>query len=297
MRGVPVDSREPKSVCMPDCLEVAPRYRSLLSSQGLRTLDDFFVHELGERLDKPGLELWRQRWRLRLQDSEVGARTFYLKRFVRPPLRRQWGRWLGGAWSSSTAGLEWNNSISLAASGVRAAEAAAYGQTMCGPLEVRSFVILSEAAGESLECWVPRNLPPVSRETNWRVRRARLDALARFVAKFHAEGFAHRDLYLCHVFYDAGCEKQTAVGQFCLIDLQRVFRPRWRPRRWIVKDLAALNFSTPTDRVGLWERLRFLCRYVRSCDKFGSARGLVRSVAAKTNRIAQRYKRLAGSGR
>ena len=85
--------------------------------------------------------------------------------------------------------------------------------------------------------------------------------LARLVADFHRAGFVHRDLYLSHIFI---CNTGKPTDEtFCLIDLQRVFRPKFRRRRWMVKDLAALNFSTPEELVGRWERLRFLCRYVQ----------------------------------
>ena len=309
---------------MSEILQVAALYRSQLGSQGLRTLADFFAYNQGDRLDKPGLETWRQRWRITVPavpggddaDTDTNAgrpkmSTFYLKRFSRPPLRRQWQRWLSGSWWTSTAGVEWANAVDLAAAGVRAVQPVAFGEEMVGPWERRSFILLGQAPGESLEQWVPRHLPAVSTEPG-RVsierdgvsaerdgfnRRHRLDALARFIGKFHAAGFVHRDLYLCHIFYmERLSADSSSRHEFCLIDLQRVFRPRWwRMQRWVVKDLAALAYSTPTDRVGLWERLRFLCRYVQVCSgRFGSARQLAALVHAKTASIArQRQRRLA----
>ncbi len=65
-----------------------------------------------------------------------------------------------------------------------------------------------------------------------------------------------------------------------------MFRPRWRRTRWIVKDLAALNFSAPARFVSLTDRVRFLRAYL-SCEKL-DARGkaLARRVGAKTRRMA-----------
>ena len=102
----------------------------------------------------------------------------------------------------------------------------------------------------------------------------------------------HRDLYLSHIFiHDAESDVPAVVGGggavFTLIDLQRVFRPIWRRLRWVVKDLASLNYSTPAERVGRFERLRFLCRYARVCGHFGSARRLAPLIEAKTIRIAR----------
>lgn len=277
---------------MPEPLQVSQSAATLLESAGLESLEDLFAWSEGERLDKPGLEEWRQRWRIRLTDGQGQRRTLFLKRFDRPPLRRQWERWRLAP-ALSTAGIEWRNASELARAGVRAAEAAAFGERMIGPIESRSAILLGAAPGESLEKWVPAYLPPAGQDPDPAKRRRLIDGLARFVARLHATGFVHRDLYLCHIFFDAARAAQDAdcESAFCLIDLQRVFRPRWRGRRWAVKDLAALDFSTPADRVSGRERLRFLCRYVRHCGGFGSARSLASGVAVRSARMARRSAR------
>ncbi|HOA74021.1 MAG TPA: lipopolysaccharide kinase InaA family protein [Phycisphaerae bacterium] len=277
---------------MPDLLHVSDGYEPMLNSAGLRTLADVFAWTEGQRLDKPGLENWRQRWRLQLTDEAGRPRTLYLKRFDSPPLRRQWERWRQ-ARRLSTAGIEWRNARELERAGIRAAPPVAFGERMIGPFEQRSAILLGEAPGESLEKWVPAHLGADRREFDAASRRRLVEGLARFVARFHAAGFVHRDLYLCHIFIDparasAGAG-QSADRAFCLIDLQRVFRPKWRKRRWVVKDLAALDFSTPAACVSRWERLRFLCRYVRHFDRFGSARLLAGKVAARNRRMARRH--------
>jgi hypothetical protein len=89
------------------------------------------------------------------------------------------------------------------------------------------------------------------------------DALARFVrratevvapeiARLHASGHCYRDLYWNHLFLD-----RDRLGW---IDPERMFRPRWRRRRWIVKDLAGLSASLPV-AVPAPARLRFLRCY------------------------------------
>ena len=74
-----------------------------------------------------------------------------------------------------------------------------------------------------------------------------------------------------------------------LIDLQRV---RWRRdgrvgRRWLVKDLAALNYSAPAAVVTQTDKVRFLREYLAQARLDAAARRLVRSVLAKTGRIAR----------
>ncbi len=267
---------------------VRPGFESVLAALGLDNLDAVFAWSAGQRMDKPGLESWRQRWRIELPG---GHGYGYLKRFVHPPLRRQMQRWLNGAGRWSTAGIEWRNARQLADASIAAAEPIAFGQEMTGAWERRSFILLGEVAGQSLERWLPAYLPPPMQDPRGQARRKRLDRLARFVARFHGEGFVHRDLYLSHIFIDAADADDAGEEEFRLIDLQRVFRPRWRKRRWKVKDLAALNFSTPPERVSERERMRFLCRYVRECGGQESTRRLVQAVEAKTRLIARRHER------
>jgi hypothetical protein len=270
--------------------EMAAGYERLLSACGLDGLDAVFRWDQGERLDKPGLEGWRQRWRISLGVPPAGAEVFYLKRFLNPPFRRQCDRWLQGNWGLSTAGIEWRNARDLAAAGIPAAVAVAFGQEMIGPWERRSFVMLHAVEGMSLEKWVPANLPHTSGRADSLCRRERIDRLARFVASLHRAGFVHRDLYLSHVFLEPGVGKPDELrGEgYRLIDLQRVFRPRWRLGRWVVKDLAALHYSTPAECVTPLERLRFLARYVRCCGRLISARQLSEKVHAKTLRMLKR---------
>ncbi len=274
---------------MTETVQIDACYEELLRSLGWGTLDGVFAWGSGRRLDKAGLESWRQRWRAEIPGGATAdGQILFLKRFNRPPLRRQIERWRSGEWRFSTAGVEWRNARDLRAAGIDAAVAVAFGQEMRGPLEVRSFLVLEGVEGEALERWLPAHR---ARLENPAFRRSLLDAVARFVAAFHKAGFVHRDLYLSHIFIDAG-------SRLHLIDLQRVFRPRWRRRRWVVKDLAALDASTPRDWISEPERLRFLSRYLRECGRFGPARVLARSVRAKSDRMRRRagLDAAAGSG-
>jgi hypothetical protein len=68
----------------------------------------------------------------------------------------------------------------------------------------------------------------------------------------------HRDLYASHIFAD----RRGGRTDLYLIDLARVFRPRWRLRRWRVKDLAQLKYSMPqTWTAACWDE--FLGQYLR----------------------------------
>jgi len=112
-----------------------------------------------------------------------------------------------------------------------------------------------------------------------------LTVSAPLITRLHRAGLVHRDLYLSHLFFDAAALPQDA---FRLIDLQRVFRPRWRLERWIVKDLAALNFSTPSRRVSRADRLRWLRTYLGGSKLDARARRLVYRILGRTQRLHRR---------
>lgn len=263
-----------------------------LAPAGLADFEGVMAFDAGERLDKPGLEDWRQRWRVRLPDDPTGP-TIYLKRFSRPPLRRQIERWREGHAGWSTARIEYENARLLAAAGVPGVAAIGVGERMSGIVEYASYILLSEVPGDALERWLPREITAGRRPWAGTAGARAVESLARIIARFHAAGLIHRDLYLAHIFiHDDG----SGEPAFRLIDLQRVFRPRGRRRRWIVKDLAALAFSTPA-QVGTTTRLRFLCRYVRAYPGAGTARDLGRRVGAKVSWMRRRAERVAARRR
>ena len=118
-----------------------------------------------------------------------------------------------------------------------------------------------------------------------------------FRSRLHTGGYVHRDLYLSHIFFDPDAPLDDAL---CLIDLQRMIRPAVNRRRWIVKDLAALNYSAsptrgdaigPSDLVSQADRLRWLKLYLGAVKLDGSARRLAYRVIGKTMRIQSRAAR------
>ena len=87
--------------------------------------------------------------------------------------------------------------------------------------------------------------------------------VARIVRTLHTTGINHRDLYLCHFEMDrhALLDARSAPGKLCLMDLHRAqLRPRV-PHRWLVKDLAALLFSSLDAPLTQRDLLRFVRMY------------------------------------
>jgi len=70
-------------------------------------------------------------------------------------------------------------------------------------------------------------------------RRSRLIiGIAEYAARMHRAGLSHQDFYLVHLFI-----KPHENDEIYLIDLQRVIMQKKILRRWVVKDLAQIQFA------------------------------------------------------
>ncbi len=258
-------------------LTMVSSYEAILRANHLDSLDALFGPLDAESLSKPGLSRWRERLRLTLT-ADSGPRTFYLKRFRDPPLSA--GRELrrSGCDAASMAGMEWAWMRRLAADGIPCVEPVAFGEERRGQKEFRSAILTVAVPGASLEYWAGQWTVNDRQETS-RVAAA----LATLIADFHERGYVHRDLYLSHVFYDPTVQDAVCLH---LIDLQRVMAPRPRSRRWVIKDLASLNFSAPSPVLSRTDRVRWLTRYLGSRKLDGPARRLIYRIVGKTRQIA-----------
>jgi tRNA A-37 threonylcarbamoyl transferase component Bud32 len=236
------------------------------------------------KFEKATLPDWRERLAVDLADERGLSRRLYVKRFQRPPGREQRRRILAGHAWKTTAGVERHWIEALRADGVAVPVLAAFGEDRAGLRERRSAIVLEEIAGVSLERWVVENpnRAPV----------AVVRALGEFVARFHGKGYIHRDLYLSHVFIDESTMGASGAPAFALIDLQRVMRRPFRHARWLARDLAQLDYSTPASVAGPRERIRFMRAYlnVKSLRRPG-ARALIRRIVRMSERIASRQER------
>jgi heptose I phosphotransferase len=268
----------------PECVE-------LIEANGGETfLRSLFNEPIGEALTKPGLDAWRDRRRLTLTDGNGNEQTAYLKRYRQPPWTQQLPRILGAGRRHGTAWREWEPIARLNRAGVPTLRPIALGQRMARCWEQASFILTEAVDGQALERWMPQHwvqLPAADRH-EW------IRSVAELVGRLHAACLCHRDLYLSHIYVRPGTIGRT---QFTLIDLQRLFAPRWRLRRWRVKDLAQLNYSAPIRLVTRADRWRFLCTYLPAASR-DERRWWMHDIVAKSRRIARhdrrRRARLAG---
>lgn len=262
------------------------RFKEELKALGLLEKDALFTFEQGSELHKPGLG---GRTRLRFEAVANGHRTwFYLKRTRRPKWADQWSRISSGTLRHSGAWHERYLIKQLGRHRIPAPVVVAYAEKMIAGYERTGALVTRAIVGQSLEKFVPKHFTR-SPDTAELLRRRRwMRQLASLIRRFHRAGFCHRDLYLSHVFISLGCQRDPV---FSLIDLGRAFRMTWRRRRWIVKDLAALNFSAPEKIISNTDRVRFLKAYLKTGRWGREERRMARQILAKTRQIARHHRR------
>ncbi len=168
---------------------------------------------------------------------------------------------LRGRWPVTGADNEWQAIQELAAAGIATTPLVAWGQRGRLPATRQSFIITRELADtvsleEHCRDW-PNHPPPPAH------KRALIDEVAAITATLHRLGLYHLDLYICHFLLERREADRPAAGRprLHLIDLHRVRAGGRRPRRWQIKDLAALYFSSAAIGLTRRDRLRFIAAY------------------------------------
>ena len=146
--------------------------------------------------------------------------------------------------------------------GVSTMSIAGFGERGVNPAERQSFLITDELAGTiSLEDYSRfwRETPPSPR-----LKRSIIEKVAGMTRQLHENGVNHRDLYICHFLMKEASAKPDASPQeidLFIIDLHRVQIRSKTPRRWRVKDVAGLHFSSMDIGLTRRDQFRFMKLY------------------------------------
>jgi heptose I phosphotransferase len=109
------------------------------------------------------------------------------------------------------------------------------------PATCRSFLITDELKGmidlETLAANWQRYID------GFKTKRRLIKAVAKNAAVMFASGMNHRDFYICHFMLKQDTLHNETPTLY-LIDLHRAQIRKKVPRRWLIKDLAGLYFST-----------------------------------------------------
>jgi len=271
---------------------VHKEYKQFLEQQGLGSLNAVFRYEQGENLHKPGLG-HRERFRITLKGSGDQNVVIYLKRFGYPGIKELVKRWIIRRSRYGAGSYDFLGAQRLAEKGVAVPRPIAYGQISNWLGEKRSFAIIEELPGsDSLERLLPNWNQKKKEYALLRDKKELIRQTAHLVRQLHQSGYNHRDLYLSHIFLSRdgkGCERLN------LIDLQRVFQPLILKRRWQVKDLAQLYYSS-RDYFSYKDMMQFMHEYFDNHRLTNYQKRLIRSACRKARRIERhvrhRMKRL-----
>lgn len=251
-------------------LAVHPDYAELLHGQGLARADDFLALPgviLGGHPDRHVARV--------MIDSGTEALTAFLKRQHRIPLGERLRNKVAGFGAVSKSRRELAALRELA--GLGAPDWMAVGESADG----RAFLLIREVP-DSVELrtlLLENTLCPGDRR---RLPRS----LGRLLARLHASGFDHPDLYAKHVRVRRG---DLAVT---ILDWQRTRRWPRVPWRLRARDLSALDATLGDHLVSPRERLTCLAAYLREASASGVARpSLSRFAATIARRTRRRLRR------
>jgi heptose I phosphotransferase len=252
-----------------------PALRADLERAGLFELDTLFtredLHVVKARL--------AERQTLRY-DSPSGG-SFYVKRYQRPCPDGFFAGLFAQAFSSPAA-REWHVLGRLQELGVPAPRPAACLEELQGGRVTRAAVItVGLDAGANLEQVLVEQPMPAAR------RHELARELARLLKTMHEGGVNHRDFYLVHIL--VGPDDKLYVT-----DLNRADLRRRVPRRWRVKDVAALLHSAPP-QVTATDKARFAKAYLGG--RLRDHRGFLKAVIRKAARMTAHTRRRVEQGR
>jgi hypothetical protein len=269
---------EQQFIKISDAYYIDADYKDAFTRAGLGSIDDIFAFDGGTKLNKSTLKAFRTRIQFELDQPKT---TFFMKRYDKPPTLLQIKNWLSAGRRGSTSSFDHVPARELANKGINTPKTIAYGQQWGAVFEKRSFVVTEEIKlSQSLERKLPDYFYEDITDESVRKRRNFILNLAAFVKKFHATGYRHRDLYLCHIFYG---EKNG----FCLIDLARAFKPGLLCERYRIKDIAQLHYSAPAKYFSLADRLRFYLALSGKSKLEQTDKQVIRKIQTKANRIAR----------
>lgn len=171
-------------------------------------------------------------------------------------------------WPVISAENEWCAIMRLDQLRIQTMTLVGYGYQGNNPATRRSFVLTAELENtESLEDFCGRWLTEPYQQMVCHKRKIIL-RVAAMTRSLHENGINHRDLYLCHFLLDLPSitrDNGEHELRLSLIDLHRVQMRRSTPLRWIIKDLAALYFSSMDIGLTVRDVYRFLRAY-RQCS-------------------------------
>ena len=280
-------------------LRINEAFHPLLETAGLMTLDAVMAYAGGEVYRRaPG----RLTVRVELADPAGWRRCLYLKRFTHVPWRTKLRRTLSLNPPVSLAERELRGLVRLADIGIPAARLVAVGSELTRRGRGEKSCLITEEIPDAVQAdvYFERTFAGAADPARTAAKRRLITAIARLARCLHAHRLSHRDFYLCHLMVRPVAGSDPVLY---LIDLQRLTHHRRMRRRWIVKDLAALLFSSrPSPATFIrspifsnTDRLRFTREYFGVPHLTPDQKALLRRIVRKARWIARHEARRRAS--
>jgi hypothetical protein len=198
-------------------------------------------------------EVFREQKGRRTQRVELEGQGYFLKQHFGVGWKEIFKNLAQFKWPILGAENEWRAFERLNALSVLTPAAIAYGSRGLNPARRRSFLLMEELKDLiSLEdfCRDWKKQPP-----SFALKSALIRKVAGIAKIMHENGINHRDFYICHFLLD------PRSLQLYLIDLHRAGQHRRLARRWLIKDLAGLYFSSKDQGLSRHDYWRFIKAY------------------------------------
>lgn len=198
-------------------------------------------------------------------------RSFYIKRHGRSSLKEYLKPLMRLTWPILGARNEWNAILEFHRAGIATMTPVALGESGSNSFLITEAIEDSDKLSELRDAWSK------SRESHLDERHDLIYRIASITRSMHGAGLHHQDYYLGHLL-----RSKRDAEQLYVIDLGRVRKQAHLSQRWIVKDLAQLDFSADATPQ---ERLRFFRQYL--------GRPFTKSDRKLMNRIQQKKAAIA----
>jgi UDP-glucose:(heptosyl)LPS alpha-1,3-glucosyltransferase len=163
-------------------------------------------------------------------------------------------------WPILGAKNEWLALNKLRALSIPTLEPVAYGEHKKSIAKKISFIVTRELAGVvQLDHYFQQH------SIDFKEKLVLLRKVAEIARALHSAGINHRDFYLCHFMLDLESIAQWRQGgvepKIYIVDLHRAQLRHEVPRRWQIKDLSGLYFSSFNLGFTRYDYLRFMRTY------------------------------------
>lgn len=209
----------------------------------------------------------------------LGGKSYFIKQHTGIGWKEIFKNLFQGRWPVFSAKNEWRAIERLKSAGIAVPTIVGYGQRGLNPANIKSFVLMEELTSTiSLEelCYQWEKKPP-----SFLLKKKLILEVAEIARTMHAMGMNHRDFYICHfllsdviyavmpakadIHFDtvmpAKAGTQEKKNFLYLIDLHRAQVRKKVPKRWSIKDLAGLYFSSKKGGLTQRDLLRFIRKY------------------------------------